>query len=194
MASPWWVNLLIFVPFVSFWLWRGGLRLSGRELTVLSAWAAAFGVVEGAVVVYLRAIMASAAGFEADLEAIAEFSRVLFNDPGILSSLPPSLYLIEILRETATLVMLIAVAFLAANGAKERWAAFLWTFAIWDIVYYIFLWLALSWPASLSDFDVLFLLPVPWFARVWFPILISALTLLAVAVSKNHKWKQISFM
>ncbi len=180
MASPWWVNLLLLVPFLAFWLWRGGLRLSSRELIALSVWAAAFGVVEGAVVVYLRAVTASLLGFGADLAGVAKFSKALFSNPMALGSLPPSLYGVELLREVATIVMLAAVAFLTAKGAKERWAAFLWSFAVWDIVYYVFLRFTLGWPASLFDFDVLFLLPVPWFSRVWFPVLVSALTLGAV--------------
>ncbi|HZU42577.1 MAG TPA: hypothetical protein VE994_07900, partial [Terriglobales bacterium] len=33
---------------------------------------------------------------------------------------------------------------------------------------------------SLTDLDVLFLIPVPWLAQVWFPVLVSGLTALAV--------------
>lgn len=190
MANPWWVNLLILVPFLAFWLWRKGLGLSRRELLILAVWAAAFGVVEGTVVVYLRAVMASLTDFGAELSGVAAFSKTLFSDPAILNSLPPSLYIVELLREAATLVMLAAAAFLTAKGAKERWAAFLWAFAVWDIVYYISLWLAIGWPGSLTDFDVLFLLPVPWFSQVWLPVLVSAFTLVAVAVSTE--WKRTS--
>lgn len=191
MASPWWVNLLILVPVAAFWLWRKhGLELSFRKLAVLFAWGLAFGVVEGSVVVYLRGIMASLSGYGADLQGIAEFSRVLFTDIRILNSLPESLYAVEFLREIATLMMLVAVAFLAAKGTKERWAVFLWVFAIWDIVYYAFLRLAVGWPASFSDFDILFLVPVPWVSQVWLPLLVSALTLLTVIVS--IKWNRTS--
>src|SRR5713101_6682294 len=55
-AQPWWVNLLVFVPLIVWFLWRReGLRLSWRQLTILAAFAAAFGFSEAAVVVYLRA-------------------------------------------------------------------------------------------------------------------------------------------
>jgi hypothetical protein len=188
MANPWWVNLLILVPFLSFWLWRRGLQLSVRELVPLFVLAAAFGIVEGAVVVYLRAIMASLAGLGADLAGARKLSGILFVSPETLNSLPGSLYSVELIREAATIIMLAGVAFLAAKGAKERWAAFLGSFAVWDIAYYTFLRLVLGWPASLFDFDILFLLPRPWFSQVWFPILVSTLTLIAVGVS--IKWNR----
>jgi hypothetical protein len=57
---------------------------------------------------------------------------------------------------------------------------FLWTFAIWDIVYYAALWATVRWPLSLRDPDILFLIPVPWLSPVWFPLLVSALALVAV--------------
>ncbi len=88
------------------------------------------------------------------------------------------------------MVMLGCVALLAGAGAKERWGAFLWAFAAWDITYYVGLWATLRWPSSLKDYDVLFLIPVPWVAQVWFPLLVSSLTLLAVAVSPNSPKKR----
>ena len=90
---------------------------------------------------------------------------------------------IEIAREAATIIMLVSVALLAATKFRERWASFLWAFAVWDIAYYAALWATVRWPSSLKDLDVLFLIPVPWVAQVWFPLLVSGLTLLAVGVS-----------
>jgi len=49
------------------------------------------------------------------------------------------------------------------------------------------LWATVRWPSSLKDTDVLFLIPVPWISHVWFPILISFLTLVAVALSTRKK-------
>src|SRR6266481_2867407 len=63
-------------------------------------------------------------------------------------------------------------------------AVFLWTFALWDIVYYAGLWATVRWPLSLRDPDVLFLIPVPWISPVWFPLLVSALALAAVLLSR----------
>jgi hypothetical protein len=102
----------------------------------------------------------------------------------LLSQFPQSLLTIEIYREAATIIMLAAVALLAASRASGRWAAFLWVFALWDITYYAGLWATVRWPASLTDLDVLFLIPVPWIAQVWFPLLVSALTILAIALSR----------
>jgi hypothetical protein len=76
--------------------------------------------------------------------------------------------------------MLLSVALLTSTKSRARAAVFLWTFAIWDIVYYAALWATVRWPLSLSDPDVLFLIPVPWFSPVWFPLLVSALALAAV--------------
>ncbi len=83
------------------------------------------------------------------------------------------------------MIMLGSVALLAGAGAKERWGSFLWTFAAWDITYYAGLWATLRWPSSLKDYDVLFLIPVPWVAQVWFPVLVSTLTMLAVILSRR---------
>jgi hypothetical protein len=83
--------------------------------------------------------------------------------------------------------MLISVALLSVKSFRERSAIFLWCFAIWDICYYLGLYLTVGWPPSLLSPDVLFLIPVPWLAQVWFPILVSALTMLAVVAVRKAK-------
>jgi hypothetical protein len=83
------------------------------------------------------------------------------------------------------MLMLLCTALLAAPRARERWAAFLWAFAIWDITYYAGLWATVRWPTSLKEIDILFLIPVPWVAQVWYPLVVSALTLLAVSLVKS---------
>ena len=169
-ATPWWVNLAVVIPIGSYFLWRKqGLSIAWLRLFYAALFAIGFGINEAIVVVYLRA----AAGQESNVYQPAQ----------LLGNLPPT----EIYREAATILMLIGVAFLATRGAKERWAFFLWTFAFWDIFYYVGLWLAIQWPPSLLTQDVLFLIPVPWIAQVWFPISISLLAIAAVLVSrKNH--------
>jgi hypothetical protein len=82
--------------------------------------------------------------------------------------------------------MLVSVALLSGPRFRERGASFLWVFAIWDIAYYAGLWVTVRWPSSLKDLDVLFLIPVPWISQVWFPLLVSALTLLAVALARTE--------
>ena len=53
--------------------------------------------------------------------------------------------------------------------------AFLLTFGIWDITYYVALYAILRWPPSLATMDVLFLIPPgPWWHQpVWVPVAIS---------------------
>ncbi len=63
---------------------------------------------------------------------------------------------------------------------------FLWTFAIWDVAYYATLCATIRWPSSLTDTDVLFLIPVPWISPVWFPLLVSTLCVGAVLLSRRH--------
>jgi hypothetical protein len=83
---------------------------------------------------------------------------------------PESLLRIERCREAATIIMLVAIAALAERKMKERIVAFLWAFAFWDIFYYVWLRFMIGWPNSLTTADVLFLIPGPWVAQVWFPI------------------------
>ena len=112
------------------------------------------GFLEAAVVVYLRNLFYPA-GFDFPLKG--------FLNPSILG--------VEWLREFATIVMLIIIAMLAAKKFHERFAYFLYAFAIWDLFYYISLKLTLDWPASLLTWDLLFLIPWPWIGPVLAPIL-----------------------
>ena len=117
--------------------------------------AAAFGVVEGAVVVYMREIVYPD-GFRFPLVEI---------DPFLLRT--------EVAREAATLLLLLAVACAAVRGARRRFALFAFCFGVWDIVYYAALKVFLDWPAHLLDWDLLFLIPIPWTAPVLAPLLVS---------------------
>src|SRR5690349_19445353 len=80
--------------------------------------------------------------------------------------------------------LLFSVALLTATKTISRAAAFLWTFAVWDITYYAVLWTTVRWPLSLRDPDVLFLIPRPWISPVWYPLLVSALAILAVLLAR----------
>jgi len=132
----------------------------------LTLWSAAFGVTEGAVVTYLR--------------------RVCYPDQPLAGPLFPmrnldrALILTELTREAGTLLMLLGVAMLAERRPFRRFAAFCFCFGIWDIVYYAMLRVAIGWPASLLEWDVLFLIPAPWAAPVLAPVLV-ALSLVAGA-------------
>jgi hypothetical protein len=184
-AQPWWVNLLVLIPIGTYFVFRRkGPLLNWRQLIALALFAAAFGFAEAAVVVYLRAAVGLLPGYMGTLSQLQHSSETYHQEQSI-SQFPQSLLTIEIYREAATMVMLVSVALLAAPKTSARWAAFLWIFALWDIAYYAGLWATVRWPASLLDLDVLFLIPVPWIAQVWFPLLISGLTALAIAASSR---------
>ena len=59
-------------------------------------------------------------------------------------------------------------------------------FAFWDIFYYVGLGLIIRWPPSVLMQDVLFLIPTPWIAPVWFPVLVSVLAIAAVLLANRQ--------
>ena len=82
---------------------------------------------------------------------------------------------VEIIREAATLVMLFSVGALAGRGWRSRLGYASIAFGLWDIFYYVFLRLMCGWPQSLFDWDILFLIPVPWWGPVAAPVSIAIL-------------------
>jgi hypothetical protein len=127
----------------------------------LSLFGLAMGYFEASVVIYLRALYYPD-GFSFPIRLLdfsLERDRLLF--------------IVEIGREMASLFMMLAVAWLAERDGWRRFAAFCFLFGAWDIVYYAVLKMALGWPASLADWDILFLIPVPWLGQVWQPVLVS---------------------
>ena len=118
---------------------------------------AAVGWFEASVVVYLREL----------------YFPQGFRFPVVLA--PPRIAMVELARELASIVLLAAAARLAGQHFLRRFGAFMLLFGVWDLVYYASLKLVLDWPASLRDWDVLFLIPVPWLGPVWAPCLISLL-------------------
>ena len=188
-ANPWWVNFLVLVPLVAYFLFRRRkLQLTRRQLLISALFALSFGFVEGAVVIYLRAAVGLLPGYAGTLSDIARLSADLYRQAQPVSSLPlpPSLLTVEVLREATTMLMLLAVAILSTQKQAEGFAIFLWMFALWDIGYYAVLWSTVRWPYSLTSPDVLFFIPVPWTSQVWFPILISILTV-AVVLFTRHR-------
>ena len=176
VAEPWWVNLAILVPLVAYFSWRRRpVPITAKQLMILGVFASAFGFLEATVVVYLQA----AARISRDVVRLSQQSPTS-------GELPPSLLTLEALREAATLLMLSCAALLPSVKGKARVAAFLWAFALWDMVYYAVLWATIRWPHSIRDTDVLFLIPEPWFAPVWFPLLVSALTLVAILLTRAN--------
>ncbi len=126
-----------------------------QRLGWLALYAVTMAYLESAVVVYLRAIYYPN-GFEFPLVAM-----------------PSGMIAIEIGREAATILMLLATAALAGRDRWERFLAFNIAFGIWDVFYYVWLWVFLRWPPSLLTWDLLFLIPVPWLGPVLAPLIIS---------------------
>jgi hypothetical protein len=85
---------------------------------------------------------------------------------------------VELIRELATLVMLFTIGCLAGHTRRARIGYMAVAFGVWDIFYYVFLKIICGWPHSLLDWDVLFLLPLPWWGPVLAPVLISLLLIL----------------
>jgi len=185
VAQPWWVNFIILIPPLAWFSWRReGVAVTVRQLAISGVFAAAFGFLEAIVVVYLRAATGLLPGYQGTLSDVVRMSGQYYVQSQAITQFPKSLLTLEVLREAATIVMLFTVALLTSANSRARAAVFLWTFAIWDIVYYAALWSTVRWPLSVKDPDVLFLIPVPWLSSVWFPLLVSALAIIAVLFSR----------
>jgi hypothetical protein len=130
----------------------------------VAVFAISMAFLESAVVVYLRAIYYPE-GFIFPLKLIE--GRIAVT---------------ELWREVATMVMLITVAVIVSKRAIERFAWFIFAFAIWDIFYYIFLYLLLGWPPSVMTWDILFLIPVTWTGPVLAPVINSVTMILLASV------------
>ena len=85
---------------------------------------------------------------------------------------------VELAREAATLVMLFAVGAIAGRTWQTRLGYTAIAFGVWDILYYVFLKVLCGWPHSLLDWDILFLVPLPWWGPVLAPLLISLLMII----------------
>lgn len=140
----------------------------------------AFGFVEAAVVVYLRHLLGSTEPSVSKEEILLLLPGIAFLEPATALKIitNSALLKIELLRETATLVMLATIAVLAGKKTLEKIAFFFLAFGIWDIFYYIFLRLTIGWPTSLSDLDLFFLLPIPLAGPVFVPVIISSILIL----------------
>lgn len=85
---------------------------------------------------------------------------------------------VELVREAATLLMLLLVGMIAGRSWRGRIGYAALAFGVWDIFYYVFLWPISGWPASVFDWDILFLLPLPWWGPVLAPTSIALLMIL----------------
>lgn len=195
VAHPWWVNLLLLVPLLAYLLFRRKQpRLASPSLLGCAVFALSFGFVEGAVAIYLGVALGLLTGHAGTLSDLARLSPDLDRiQVQQFSSLAPGLLTLEIIREAATMLMLLSVAILTVDKWRERFAIFLWTFALWDTAYYISLWFLVHWPDSPTSWDVLFFIPVPWIAQVWFPVLVSISTLAVVLLTREPRSHDLEF-
>jgi hypothetical protein len=135
----------------------GVLQPRTRWLVVV-AFAIGMAWIESATVYYLRVF----------LDRINPYQANPLPNWGVLGQ-------VELVREAGTLVMLLAVGALAGRTWHTRLAYTAIAFGVWDIFYYAFLRLMAPWPLSLLDWDILFLLPLPWWGPVIAPASIAAL-------------------
>jgi hypothetical protein len=136
------------------------------KLSLLAVFGIAMAHLEGVVVVYLR-------------KALGMLDSESNKDS--IEKIAPQYLTIEMTREAATIIMLVVIAYLTGTTWVERGILFLWTFAFWDLFYYLSLYILIKWPPTLKTIDVLFLIPKPWIAPVWVPTGISSLTILVIA-------------
>lgn len=127
-----------------------------RRILPILVFGIAMGFMEAVIVVYLRELYFPN-GFD--------FPLTLPDDPLILFA--------ELVREITTVIMLLALAWVAARTYLARFAWFLFTFAVWDIFYYVGLKVFLGWPDSLLTWDILYLIPVTWIGPVLAPVISS---------------------
>ena len=122
---------------------------------------------EGVVVVYLRKALGM---------IDSESNRAS------LEKFPKHYIFVEKTREVATILMLVSLAILVGGTWLDKMVVFLWTFAFWDVFYYVSLYLLIKWPPNLATIDVLFLIPHSWIAPVWVPIGVSLITITIITV------------
>jgi hypothetical protein len=136
-----------------------------RTLFWLTFFSIAMGYLETSVVVYLRKLYYPN-GFGFPLVAVS-----------------PDIAITEFWREAATIIMLAGAGIMAGKNPMQRFVFFLYSFAIWDIFYYVFLYVLLGWPQSLLTWDILFLIPVPWVGPVLCPVLVSLTMIMLMSVT-----------
>jgi len=117
-------------------------------------------LVEAAVVIYLRDIYYPD-GFAFPLKILSEKHLT-----------------VEIAREAATIFMLISVAAFCGTRFWEKFSYFIICFGFWDLFYYVWLNILIGWPSSLIEWDVLFLIPLPWIGPVVAPMIVAATMLI----------------
>ncbi len=145
-----------------------------RVLVALVLFGVSFGYVEAAVVVYLRDVYEPLAlefhpeRRPGELFPLITLEQLKAVDAEYLWRLKT-----EVMREAATMVMLASVGLAIGRNFNTCFAGFVVAFGVWDVFYYVFLKVLIDWPASLLEWDLLFLIPVPWVGPVLAPVLVA---------------------
>ncbi len=152
-----------------------------RQLFWWTLYAAAFGYVEALVVVYVRRLTHMGDGL--DYPAIWAARGLTWNGAAIVQEMTRlGIRQTEYGREIATLLLLLGPAMAAGRNWRERLGIYLFTFAVWDETYYLWLKLWTGFPQSLSATDIYFLVPIAWYGAVWFPVLVVMPALVVLAL------------
>ena len=157
------------------------VRRLGRRLVWWTLYAAAFGYVEALVVVYLRRLTGMTPGW--DYRQIWAARGLAFSSASIFAEMSRQGVLwTEITREAATILLLLGAAWAAGRTGRERLGLFAYTFATWDLTYYVWLKWWTGFPQSLAATDIYYLVPVAWYGPVWFPVLVFMPTTIVFAL------------
>ena len=143
--------------------------------------------------IWKTAVFALAMGF---FEAILViYLRELYYPEGFefpLNLIDPDILFFELIRELATILMLVCIGLLAGKTGLQKFGFFLFSFAVWDLFYYCGLKILIGWPDSLLTWDILFLIPITWIGPVLAPVICSfsmiymAVLLFAGETAKKH--------
>jgi hypothetical protein len=145
-----------------------------RTIIFLTIFSIAMGFMESAIVIYLREL----------------YYPLGFDFP--LAPVRLTITYVEFAREAATIIMLLIIGIIAGRNLAERFSFFLFCFAVWDIFYYVFLYVVLKWPPSLFTWDILFFIPVPWVGPVLAPCIVSlTMIVLTMTVVYFHNKNQM---
>src|SRR6266516_7032577 len=160
-------------------------KAEGRRWLVVALYAVAMAWVEAAVVYYLRSLIDRIEPYQPyPLPVARGFGEA------------------ELIREIATLIMLFTVGWLAGATWRARLGYSVVAFGVWDIFYYVFLRVLTGRPKSLLDWDILFLIPLPWWGPVWAPTSIALLMILwgtfiaqfeRFPAAFGSNWKSLAF-
>jgi hypothetical protein len=146
-----------------------------RVFGALVLFGLAFGFVEAAVVIDIRAVYEPLhQRLHPHVDPDDLFPVLTLDDLRSAGPMHLRLLRVELAREAATIVMLGAIALAGARNWREWLGGFLIAFGVWDLAFYAALRLTIGWPASLAIWDLLFLLPVPWAAPVAAPMAVAA--------------------